>query len=429
MAATVYPGQRVSDGGSYKLRVFFRGMYNLISVYSAPAELGNQSEASSFYYFFPPILLALALSRRHRSKIGIVGAALSLYILLMILFAFTGVPAILAKVALLKYAVPGRTDIGFGLASIILSVIVLSSARADGGSGTSLSRGQPNRDPQSRWARAVPVSASAAFAALILATGVMLSLVASGFPPVSAVMLVSLLCGFVSVCLLAGKRRIFCYLVGAALIATSAFFNPLSTNLDYLYKSELAQKIAELNSSAGALPTPKFGVPASAGFLAPEEPKFGVPASTGSLVYQERPLWLCYGLAYPEVQVQILGGRALPGIQWPPQLGLWRRLDPSGAYEKVYNRYAHVQLAIDGDGQQTSTFTSPRDDTMVVNVSPTNPVFAAMGARYVLAMYRYQENIDRLGLPVVYKSKTGSFTIYGIPAQGVQASWVSRPSG
>jgi hypothetical protein len=392
MADTVYPGQRASNSGTYTLRVFFRGMYNLISAYSAPAELGNQSEASSFYYFFPPILLALALSRRLRSIVGIVGLSLAAYILLLSLFAFAPLPAVVAKILLLNYAVPSRTDIGFGLASIILSVIVLAGLNPLGG--------RPGGDTQSRREQAAAVLVSVGFALVIFVTGLLLSLVASGFPPVSATMLAALVCGLAAFCLLAGKPRIFCCLVGAAVLATAAFFNPLSTNLDFLYNSELALKITELNRTSDAPSLPKSGVPAPAGLSAQEQ----------------RPLWLCYGLAYPEVQVQILGGRALPGIQWPPQRELWRCLDPSGAYEHVYNRYAHVQLAADWGGQEV-TFTSPKDDTMVVNVSPTNPVFASMGARYVLAMYKYQENMDRLGLPVIYKSHTGSFTIYGIPGQ------------
>ncbi|HKF59318.1 MAG TPA: hypothetical protein VKJ45_28015, partial [Blastocatellia bacterium] len=197
--------------------------------------------------------------------------------------------------------------------------------------------------------------------------------------------------------LLSGKRRIFCYLVAAAVIATSAFFNPLSTNIDYLYQSELAQRINELDSRTDASVTNSLGASAPA------------PAQ------KQRPLWLCYGLAYPGVQVQILGGRALPGIQWPPQLDLWRRLDPSGDYEHICNRYAHIQLGVDGIGQE-ATFTNPKDDAMTVTVHPTNPVLLSMGARYVLAMYKYQDNIDKIGLPVIYKSKTGTFTIYGIPS-------------
>jgi hypothetical protein len=380
MASTVYPGHRASDGGTYKLRVFFRGMYNLISVYSAPAELGNQCEASSFYYFFPGILLALAFSRQLRSRVGLIGLTLAVYLLLLSIFAFLPLPASIAKVLLLNYAARGRTDIAFGLASIILSVIVLAAVTPVGA--------QSGQNTQLRSERAAPVLASIGFATVVFVTGVLLSLVAGGFPPVSAAMLAALVCGLAAFCLLAGKPRVFCYLVGAAVIATALFFNPLSTNLDFLYKSELAQKIVELN-----------GVPAPAGFSEREQ----------------RPLWLCYGLAYPEVLVQILGGRALPGIQWPPQLDLWRRLDPSGAYEDVYNRYAHVQLAADATQPQPA-FTSPKDDTMVVSVSPTDPVLASMGARYVLAMYKYQADMDRLGLPVLYKSPGGSFTIYSIPA-------------
>jgi len=401
MAATVYPGHRVSDAGTYKLRVFFRGMYNLISAYSSPSELGNQSEASSFYYFFPPILLAMALSSRYRSRAGIVGQALAGYILLLGLFAFARVPAFVHKVFLLGYAVPARTDIGFGLASIILSVIMLGGPTPAG----THARRTPDLPALSAssapgrfsWEAAVPLMASIAFAVLILVTGLMLSLVAGGFPPVSATMLVALVSGLASFSLLSGKRRIFCYLVAATVIATSAFFNPLSTNIDYLYQSELAQKINELDSRTDASVTNSLGASAPA------------PAQ------KQRPLWLCYGLAYPGVQVQILGGRALPGIQWPPQLDLWRRLDPSSDYEHIYNRYAHIQLGIDGISQG-ATFTNPKDDAMTVTVSPSNPVLLSMGARYVLAMYKYQDNIDKIGLPVIYKSKTGTFTIYGIPS-------------
>jgi len=243
----------------------------------------------------------------------------------------------------------------------------------------------------------VPWLASTAFAFLIFITGLMLSLVAGGFPPVSATMLVALVSGLASFCLLAGNRRMFCYLVVAAVVATSAFFNPLSTNLDFLYQSELAEKITELDRNPDG--------------LAPDTMR---AQGSGEPSQRQRPLWLCYGLAYPEVQVQILGGRALPGIQWPPQLDLWRRLDPSRTYEPIYNRYAHIQLGVDGIGQ-AATFTSPKDDAIAVTASPTDSVFLSMGARYVLAMYKYQENIDRLGLPVIYKSNTGAFTIYPIP--------------
>src|SRR5262249_3864238 len=99
---------------------------------------------------------------------------------------------------------------------------------------------------------------------------------------------------------------------------------------------------------------------------------------------------------------------------WPPQLELWRRLDSSGAYEGIYNRYAHVQLAVAGHGHE-ATFMSPKDDTMVVTVSPTDPALLSMGARYGLAIYKNQHKSLKLGLPVFYKSQPGSFPIYGIP--------------
>src|SRR5262249_19352772 len=148
--------------------------------------------------------------------------------------------------------------IGFGLASIMLSVIMLgepnpAGTRTGGTPDLSMRSGMSSSSRRRSWEAAVPLLASAVFAVLIFVTGLMLSLIAGGFPPVRATMLVALVSGLASFTLLTGKQRIFCFLVAAAVIATSAFFNPLSTNLDFLHQSELAQKIIELDRNPDGL--------------------------------------------------------------------------------------------------------------------------------------------------------------------------------
>jgi hypothetical protein len=114
------------------------------------------------------------------------------------------------------------------------------------------------------------------------------------------------------------------------------------------------------------------------------------------------------------VLITALGGRSIAGVQWPPQLSLWRSIDPSGGgYENVYNRYAQIQLSYRPDAGWV-TFTSPQDDAMSVQIAPTHPALKALGARYVLAIGDTQAEVESSGLPVVYKSTDGRFSIFEI---------------
>src|SRR5262249_39789464 len=157
-------------------------------------------------------------------------------------------------------------------------------------------------------------------------------------------------------CLISGKRAAFALGMGGIVAATSVCFNPLSTNLNHIYKSELAEQITAINKKA-----------------------------TG------RPLWLCYGGVMPGMLVTALGRRSLSGVHWPPQLELWRALVPKSiGYEEIYNRYAEVTLEYRENPVFTS-FSPFSEGAFFVKISPHNKVIREMGARYVLAIGEAQE--------------------------------------
>jgi len=161
--------------------------------------------------------------------------------------------------------------------------------------------------------------------------------------------------------------------------ATSFIYNPLSTNLDHLYHSELATAITEIDRQSS-----------------------------------ERPFWIAYGSTYPGVLIEILGGRSLTGVQWPPQLGIWRALDLDGKNANFYNRYAEVSFEYTADDQAVS-FSNPNEGSMRVKVALTNPTLKALGARYVLAMGGAQNQMDASRLKLTYRSSFDNFSIYEIP--------------
>jgi hypothetical protein len=365
MAGTVYPGRRINAGGGYSLGFLFKGMYNPVTSYSSTPGEANNSEAASFFYVFPAILAALCLSRRLARGLGAVGWMLVGYIILILFYGAVGLPFRLAKISLLGLMAVNRVDIGLGLASIILTLLVLSQLAE---------RGEPT------LSRKAAVAASVVLGFLVLVGGIEASSVRHGFPPIGAIVMVCLAACLASYFLLTARQSAFCYIIAAAVIASSSFFNPLSNNIKFLYGSEIATEVQKLNGQSGG-----------------------------------HPLWVCYGPTYPGILVWLLGGRSVVGIQWPPQVEFWRRLDPAGEYKDLYNRYAHVQLKYEKDDGEVS-FDLPKTDTLVVGLSPSNPVVKSMGARYILATYWAQKEIDTARFPLIFQSADQNFSVFEIPA-------------
>jgi hypothetical protein len=369
MSDTVYPGKRVSLGGDYTFARLFKGMYNFTTIYTFREKIGNQSEASSFYYLFPGVFLAVAFAKRLRSSLGVLGWLLLAYLITLLLFLFVGISERIGKLTLMSYVPPYRADIAIGLASIILCIYVLALIR------------DLDEDGLSRWHKVMPVIAGGVVVLLFVYHGLMLQKAADGFPGLTLILAVSILAGSLSYCLLAGRSRVFCAVLGAILTATTAWFNPLSTNLDHIYKSELAEQIVKLEKQS-----------------------------------DDRPLWIPYGGVHPGVLITTLGGRSIAGVQWPPQLSLWRSIDPShGSYERVYNRYAQIHLSYKPDNNWVF-FNAFQDDAIDVRISPTHPALRALGARYALALGDAQFEVEASKLPLVYRSSIGSFSIFEIPS-------------
>ncbi|MFL6214750.1 MAG: hypothetical protein ACJ74J_12770 [Blastocatellia bacterium] len=367
MANTVYPGRRFSTGGDEPLALLFRGVYNVMTSDTSIAALKNESESASFYYFFPAIFLALPFSRRLARGLGAVGWAMIVFIAAMILFLMIGVPAFIAKLSLMRFVPSNRADLTIGLASIILSVYALAAMRSDEPESTS------------RLHRWMPLMASAGFALLIIVHSLYLLRLTGDFPTPPFTLMMAFFLAMAAYLLLAGRRRQFAVMILALQFATTWLINPLSTNLDHYYDSELGKEVARMNRQTS-----------------------------------ERPLWIVYGGIHVGQLIAALGGRAMTGIQWTPQLALWRNLDPDGRNEAAYNRYAEISFNYTNDDHAVS-FDNPQEGTLIVTVSPTNPALKTMGTRYVLLMGAAQTIVDTSRLSLLYRSSFDNFSIYEIP--------------
>jgi len=241
-----------------------------------------------------------------------------------------------------------------------------------------LNRGNQEVD-RSRWRKVMPFIAGAIIATFFFVHGLIVIKVANGFVSLGFVSIASLMAGLLSFCFFSGRQNAFCIVMSVVIVGTSGFFNPLATALSSLYGTELAQQVMKTNQQSS-----------------------------------DHPLWLCYGSIHSDTLIVTLGGRALAGTQWPPQLSLWGKFDPKGRFKDVYNKYAQIHLRYDGEASPVS-LVNTGTDAFEVHISPNDPILKEMGARYVLAFDFYQQTLSPAKLIPVYKSSNGRFTIFEIP--------------
>lgn len=375
MVATIYPGQR-RGGSAFPLWFVFGGFYNLISSYNGlTATFGhyrfqiNPTEAASFYLLFPAVFAPLALSRKWRTAFGVLGWTLLGYSVLLLALIKHIVPMSVVRFLLFDRVISNRLVMPLGLASIIICVLALSKAR----------QLQPREKTEKTYRnKLIPILSGVTIAVICLIAGLSYATSNNSTPQGQMILFASLYAGYAGYCLIDGRAKQFCALAAIAVIAVASIFNPLSTNLDYIYKTDLAREIQKLNQQ------------------------------------YDRPLWLCYGPNdEPGTIVAILGGRTFTGVQWPPPMDLWHKFDPSRRYESAYNRYAHVNLEYTTDS--AVSFSSAGEQQVTVTISPDNAILKSMGAKYIFAQGDYAKQIDTKKYPLIYSPASGAFAIFEIP--------------
>ena len=367
MAQTAYPGHRISTGGDLSFAALFRGTYNLETIFDYYKPLKNECEASSFYYFFPAVFALLCLSREVRRRFGPVGWFLTGYIVVLLIFLLKGMPAVLAKALFLSYSPARSADIGLGVASIILTIHTLAVARQVRASGDAIIRGRM---------RFVAAGVALVVLAIFLIHANKHHKLTGKVPDLNFAIAMSAVMAGVSWAIAAGRTLMFGVTLAILQVATSFWFNPLATNLDQVYESELAHAIRNVKEHAGS-----------------------------------RSTWAVFGGTHIGPLIEILGDRAVTGPQWPPQLHAWSVLDPERKQFSSYNRFAEVTFK-EAEGTDAITFENPMQGFLSVRVSPDNPRLKLLGVRYVLLIDGQQIPVNEKKLRKVYRAPSGHFTIY-----------------
>ncbi len=93
-------------------------------------------------------------------------------------------------------------------------------------------------------------------------------------------------------------------------------------------------------------------------------------------------LWLVEGVGYPMINLPVMvGAPTINSTNVYPDLERWELLDPTGASEDIYNRYAHIH--VDLQTQEPTSFALLSTDTVELSLNPDD--LDTLQVKYILS--------------------------------------------
>ncbi len=364
LAGTVYPGKRSETGGTGFIANWLSEYYSgwLLDDQHFPKNWLNICELSHAVTFLPVIILSMILLFWQTKRVDPLVLIILLYTLLMLVWIEVGFPTFLAKATLFDVSPTRRTQVPFGIANVMLTVLYLGYIRSQ--------------------KITVPFSWTAGLAALVAAFMVYaawLNLTDSNgfyktyqlFIPTVFFMVLNFL--ILPVTSFPNKEVV----IAAALVVfilPNLKINPVSIGLAPITENTLYKKVRELHE---------------------QDPK---------------ARWVVIGSQYITYLVTATGVNQLSGIKFVPDFKTMRVLDPAAKRDSAYNRYAHTVYASYIDGKDSTVIVNQFEDGYLVALDPCSPKLKALDTKYFIfektpqpAEVRCMTQVATLGAITIYK--------------------------
>lgn len=291
---TIYPGNRVSLGGDFAKKDLFNFLVNWKMSFK-DVVYENNSELSSFYHFFFVILFVSPWVFYKKIKENLYGFLLFVFCLFNIVWMSLRFPTILAKITMYSYVPEERANLAFGFAAILLSIWFIQYL-------------WEQKKLAFKWQ--VPI--------IVINLGLYFFSLYKGnlglYLSRMDIIWTLLVAGLLIVLLLNQRKYLFSLVLLAAVLVGGTTVNPISKGVSPIYDKQIAQKVMAIEK---------------------EDP--------GQLWAGERMM---------HAFLPMLGVHNFNGTAFTPNLYSWKPLDPTGKYEKVYNRYSHIYVEISTEKPQ-----------------------------------------------------------------------------
>ena len=292
---TVYPGERISNGGMALDKLCnYIGDWRLSLYYT-----GNASELSTVFSLFP-IPLVLGLWHLKSKKKDLLITFLTGLSVFLTFYCSIGIPMWLAKATLMTNSIPERAvDI---LAVTQLLLLLMYIAR------------EKNENKPRFWIIFMIIRL------VVLVSAVEFYYAYKGYLGVKNLVViidVITVCGTFLVC--RGKRlpkRVVAVFLSLGITASGLMVHPLTKGLDAIYSKPLAKEVMN--------------------------------------IVQEDPYgkWLTVDVSHVDGFLVACGAPTINSTNTVPNYDMWEILDDEGTYEEAWNRYAHMDVSI---GQQNTS--------------------------------------------------------------------------
>ena len=330
MRRTVYPGARQVTGGDMTVARLFGGFFGFfMSEEHVPQGWLNVCEASNFVLLFP-IPMAVAFWRAgRRLRVTPIEWTLIGYLVIESAWMVVGFPRTVSSLSGFGMSQPVRSQIGVGLASILLCCVFLAKARND--------------VPTNFTRKALVVLA---MFALFIIYGLDFNRVTTGFATSAQILIVSIAATAAAYSLLIRAKGLFALCLLVPLVSSYALVNPVAYGLGPIIDTKVVREVSRV-----------------------------VDQDPGAR-------WIVYGSYFAADLLKTTGAHVfLGGTKGVPPLEELKVLDPDSSSVSVYNRFAHVTL--NPARENKVTFTLVGEDRYTLEVDPKSQVWRELGVKYV----------------------------------------------
>lgn len=362
-ASTVYPGKRFETGGG-QLLALFNYSSSLFFPIQQPS-VSNASELASMSSFFPlgSILALLCLNKRKYFTLIILMAVQAV----LVVYISIGFPSFFSKITLFSNVPASRALFAAGYLEITLLVLSVSIMIRQ----MRVSRMSAD-DTTFRFTRAKSFFFFCCMVAALLISR-------AAIPGYSRLLFTSL-----------EVMMFVCF--GIALFSAATGKAP-----------EVTKRLI-VTSAIACILLPGLCVhPVQKGIAPVNNSEFAQAVS--SIVSKDQEAkWVVEGPWQYSNLCSALGASTYFSTNAYPDMKIWREIDPSGQFEDVYNRYAHVGVEISLDHSSTIFLTSP--DAVSLSLSIND--LSHLGVSYLVSSKEYPYELDGVGFELL-DSGNGQF--------------------
>ena len=339
LANTVYPGVRQSGGGNLGFLKSIAGIFNiqLLDNISPPKPFGgNQSEASSFFFYsflllpFYLFFLVRSIVRRQHIDLPLLFSLVSLGIFLV--WGKFNLPSILAKLLLLNFVDPYRMLFALGIINHIIIIYYLARLKI----------------AQSLEYKIIAAIYSVGTSFAVYRMGIYIK---ANWPKYldsnPKILLISIAVGTMMALLLYQKKLAFFSAFLAFTLLSTFSVNPVYRGLSPLRDEKFVEVVDRIHA---------------------QDPQAA---------------WAAYDSLILGNYLASNGLKVLNGTYYYPNLAFWSQFDSTGEYSDVYNRFEHVTLVSSNDPDRIE-FLLPQADVIQIKISPCNRLLKKLGVKYYI---------------------------------------------